>query len=311
MIWVEAHFEAELPFWICMNDGIYGIYVDGKPCPTNGKPWEIRVYNDRWLIEMGNQLDRHTPMIAILPTKLAKKSEKLFPDQPYYHKRKMRTVLVMGFKWKLKDKSTTKDAKEHVNKHWQWCTNTFIKSTNRFIDIYRTSGTEDKVPTSVGLYDLSFNWWHTLVLDNKIVERVRLGLDAYPVIQNPPVKVNKDIQEEIVGKLASLYEPATWKLIIENGMSYNRRGKYRMAVIEMYSGFELFMINFLKRKYNDKGYDNQLINYLMNRTELNDGFDRVGRTLTSPTSHTTVHAGHAYGGSGQFNIFTPLLIQTK
>ena len=65
------------------------------------------------------------------------------------------------------------------------------------------------------------------------------------------------------------------------------------------------------KKCNNKRTKDLFILGTIIKKNYNDGYDRVGRTLTSPTSHTTVHAGHAYGGSGQFNIFTPLLIQTK
>lgn len=266
---VKVSFEAELPFWLCMDDGKYGIYIDGKPCQADGNPWIIELSNKKWLIEMGNTLDGYIPLIAILSAKEATKARYLFPKKAYYHKRKLRTLISMGFGWEIKDTENPTDAKEKLKEEWNWSMKSFQKSVNRFIDIYKSSDTKDKVPTQLGRYDLSFNWWYTLFLDDKIIERVRLGLDAYPVIQIPPIKVEKEVQDEISKKLASTYNPPSWKLIIENGATYHRRGNYRMAVIESYSGFELFMIEYLKRKYKEKEYDQPLIDYLMNRTELN------------------------------------------
>ena len=268
MSYVKVGFEAELPFWLCMDDGDYDIYIDGKPCQATGEPWIINLSNDKWLIEMGNILDGEA-MVAIVPTDVAKKTKEIFSKAPYHHKRKLRTVIEMGFGWKIKEKATSEDAKEKLNKEWNWCTKSFLKSVNRFIDIYRTSDTKDNVPMKIGEYELSFNWWHTLLLDDTFIERKRLGLDAYPISQNPPIKVNKEIQKEISNKLASKFEPFSWALIIENGTTLHRLRNYRMAVIETYSGFELFMIEYLKEKYIEKKYDQALINYLMNRTELN------------------------------------------
>ncbi len=266
---VKVKFVVELPFWLCMDNGKYGIYIDGKPCQVNGEPWLIRLSNDKWLIEMGNILDEKSPMIAIVSTEDAKKIDKIFPKAKYHHKRKLRTVIQMGFSWKIKDDAKPKDAKDKLEKEWKWCTDSFIKSVNRFIDIYRTSNTIDKIPTSIGLYELSFNWWYTLYLDKKEIETLRLGLDAYPIVQKPPFKVKKETQLSIAEKLPSEYEPPSWKLIIENGATFHRRGNYRMAVIESYSGFELFMIDYLKNKYKEKELEQPLIDYLMNRTELN------------------------------------------
>lgn len=268
MSYVKVGFEAELPFWLCMDNKKYGIFIDGKPCQASGKPWIINLSNDKWLIEMGNILDGQ-PMVSILSTADAKKVDEIFPEAPYYHKRKLRTVIDMGFSWEIKEKATPEDAKEKLKEEWDWCWKSFLKSINRFVDIYRTSDTKDKVPLKIGKYDLSFNWWYTLLLDDKLVERVRLGLDAYPVIQTPPIKVDRDVQDEISQKLASTYDPPPWRLIFENGRGFHRRGKYRMAVIEVYSGFESFLIDFIKKKYKEKGYEEKLIAHLMHLTDLN------------------------------------------
>ena len=49
----------------------------------------------------------------------------------------------------------------------------------------------------------------------------------------------------------------------------HRRGKFRMAVVEIYTGFESFLIDFVRKKYDEKKYEENLINHLMNRTNLN------------------------------------------
>jgi hypothetical protein len=266
---VNGHFEAELPFWLCIDDGDYDILIDGKPCLANGKPWKIGLSNDKWLIEMGNVIDGQTELVAITTTNNAKKFDKILPGKPYYHKTKMRTVLEMGWAWNIHDKAIENDARIKMKKEWNWCTQSFIKSVNRFIEIYRTSGIKDKIPTTLDTYDLSFNWWHTLLLDNKLVERVRLGLDAYPVIRNPPLKIDKRVQNEIAQKLKTDYVPPSWLLTIENAFGFHRRGKYRMAIVEMYTGFEIFVMEYLRIKFEKKKYDKNLIDYLMNRNELN------------------------------------------
>ena len=98
---------------------------------------------------------------------------------------------------------------------------------------------------------------------------MRLGLDAYPVLSNPPIKVDKDVQKEIGNKLASKYSPPSWKLIFENGRGFHRRGNYRMAVVEVYSGFESFLIDFVRSKYEEKRYGERLINHLMHLKDVN------------------------------------------
>lgn len=266
---VKAFFEAELPFWLCMDDGDYDILIDGKPCLATGKPWKINLSNDKWLIEMGNKLDEQKEYVAIATAEIAKTFNKILPDQPYYHKKKLRTVLEMKWGWKIKEEARKNDAKEKLKNEWNWCTKSFMNSVNRFIDIYRTSNIPDKIPTSLDTYDLSFNWWYTLFLDDKVIERLRLGLDAYPVIRKPPFEINKKTQEQIVDKLRTQYSPPSWLLTIENALGFHRRGKYRMAVTEIYTGFEIYMIEFLSKKYNEKGYEEKLIEYLMNRNELN------------------------------------------
>lgn len=266
MSYVKVGFEAELPFWLCMDSKEYGIFIDGKPCQANGKPWSIDLSNDKWLIEMGNMLDGQ-PMVSILLTADAKKVDEIFPEAPYYHKRKLRTVIAMVFGWPIKENAKPRDAKEKLKNEWDWCWKSFLKSINRFVDIYRTSDTRDKVPTPLGEYEISFNWWYTLLLDDKLIERVRLGLDAYPIIQNPPIKVDQGVQKEISKKLASTYDPLPWKLIFENGRGFHRRGNYRMAVIEIYSGFESFLIDFIRKEYEKKEYEEELIKHLMNITK--------------------------------------------
>lgn len=257
-----AGFEAELPFWLCMDNGKYEIMIDGKI-------WLIELFNDRWSISMGNELDGKIPLIAIAPENIAKESDKNYPNESYYHKQKLKTVLQMGFSWNLEGKATEQNAKALFEKHLKWCTQTFLKATNRFIEIYRTSDTKDKIPTALGPLDISSNWWYTLFLNDDVIERVRLGLDFYSIIRRPPFKTNKKVQKEIASKLKTDYMPASWELILENATGLHRRGNYRMAVMESNIGFELFLIDYLRKKYEEKNYDGNLINHLLRRPDLN------------------------------------------
>ena len=127
MSYAKVGLEAELPFWLCMNDGEYDIFIDGKPCQASGKPWSINLSNDKWLIEMGNILDGKSS-VSIMSTADAKKVHKIFPKAPYYHKRKLRTVIAMGFGWKIKDNAEPDDAKMKLKSQWDWCWKSFFKS---------------------------------------------------------------------------------------------------------------------------------------------------------------------------------------
>ena len=111
---VEVDFVVELPFWLCMDNNDYGIFINGKPCQADGKPWLIGLSNDKWLIEMGNILDEKLPMVAIVSTENAKNADKIFTKAKYHHKRKLRTVIEMGFGWNIKDNATPKDAKDKL-----------------------------------------------------------------------------------------------------------------------------------------------------------------------------------------------------
>jgi hypothetical protein len=269
---VKAEFEAELPFWLCMDNDKYEILIDGKI-------WFIELYNDSWSISMGNELDGTIAPIVLVSEDIAKESDKNYPNELYYHKQKLKTVLQMGFSWNLDEKATEENAKAIFEKHLKWCTQTFLKATNRFIEIYRTSDTKDKIPTALGHLDISSNWWYTLYLNDDVIERVRLGLDYYSIIRRPPFKTNKKVQTEIANKLKTDYMPPSWQLILENAVGLHRRGNYRMAVIESNTGFELFLIDYLRKKYKEKNYDENLINHLLCRPNpnfmLKEGLERA------------------------------------
>lgn len=92
-----------------------------------------------------------------------------------------------------------------------------------------------------------------------------------------PPNLDKKIQDSIRSKLKNGFIPPTELLMYENALGLHARGRYRDAVIEIISAFDIFLVNFLIKKYNEKGFDNTLIDFLKDRCKdfhfmLKDGF---------------------------------------
>ncbi len=47
---VVVSFEAELPFWLCMDNKKYEISIDGKLYDAGGNPWKIDFSNDKIIV---------------------------------------------------------------------------------------------------------------------------------------------------------------------------------------------------------------------------------------------------------------------
>ena len=256
---VEVLFEVELPFWLSMDDGKYDINIDNKI-------WPIELYNDKWHVAMSNEID-HKKEESAYPNnrKEAEEIHKIFKDKDYYHKEKLKTVLKTGFGWEIAGSVTRKDAKEKFENEFDWCKKTLLERINRFIEIYRTTEPSNKIPHVLSYFDLSNNWIYSIFLDGNWIEGGRIGYNIYHDLRSPPPKVEKEIQNKIILKLKNGFLPPTGLLMFENALGLHERGRYRNAIVEITSAFDIFLVDFLNKEFEKKKYEEQLIKYLISR----------------------------------------------
>ena len=265
---VEVTFEVELPFWLRMKDGKYDILIDGKN-------WPIYLFNDKWRVEMDNVLDGSGELTA-LPSNVdqARKIHEKFKNKRYYHKEKLKTVLNTGFGWNIPGNGTKEEAKKKVKKEFNWCKRTLLRQTNRFIELYRNT-IEDPLPYNLGYFDLSKNWWYSILLNGKWIEGNKIVYS--PDFGSPTPLINDSIQKKIANELKTDHSPPLWTLLFKNAVSLHYVGKYRTSYIEIVTAFEIFLTNFLEIKFREKNLEEALIGYLLKKSDfgflLKDGLE--------------------------------------
>jgi hypothetical protein len=261
---VEVIYEAELPFWLSMKDGEYKINIKGKI-------WPFYLYNDRWKVVMRNELDHSAESMILVDESQAKNIKSDFPNEPYYHKEKLKTIVRGGFGWPMVDGITVENAYKKFRNEVRWANDTFLTGINKFIELYRISNTNDRIPYVLSIFDISRSWWYSLFLNNKQIGGGVMGYDIYPTLRKRSSPIDTVIQKDIVKKLESGYSPPTEQLIFENAVGLHIRGRFRTAVIEAFTAFDLFLTTFLRLKFEQKNYDQKLIDYLISRCN-NFGF---------------------------------------
>lgn len=255
---VEVYFEVELPFWLRMKDGKYNITIDKKN-------WPIYLFNDKWRVAMGNELDG-TGKVEALPNNRdeALKVPQRFKDKKYYHYEKLKTVIKTGFGWEIPG-NTKEEARKKVKKEFNWCKRTLLKQINRFIEIYRdTIG--DQISHTLGYFDLSKNWWYSILLEGKWIEGNKIVYS--PELGSPSPLIEDSAQQDIAGRLKMGFVPPLWKLLFQNAISLHQLGKYNTSYIECITSFEIFLAEFLRNKFEQKGYGNALIQTLIEKRHI-------------------------------------------
>lgn len=259
MVKEEVFFEVELPFWLNMDDGKYDVNVDGNL-------WPIELFNDKWHVSMSNEIDHKIEESAYPGSrKEAEDIHKNIKNKDYYHKEKLKTVIKTGFGWNLPLNTTIEDAKRKFQDEFNWCKKTLLERINRFIEIYRTTEPNNKIPHVLSDFDLSHNWLYSIILDGKWVEGGRIGYNLYHDLRNPPTILRTEIQNNIRSKLKNGFIPPTGLLMFENALGLHERGRYRNAVVEITSAFDIFLVDFLNKEFEKKELEEQLINYLISQ----------------------------------------------
>jgi hypothetical protein len=254
---VIAFFDIELPFWIGLKDGVYKIMVDGKI-------WPIELYNDKWKVSMSNEIDHDAPITALVNNREELKDiQNVFKHSPYYHKEKLYSMIRTNFVWTTDGELSKEEARKIFINNFNWCKTTLLDRINRFIEIYRTSGSPDRIPYTLCTYDLCRNWWYSILLNGKWIEGSKIGFDLYANMDKPPIMLDEPVQKDIVEKLKSGYVPSPSHLLFENAISSHIRGRYITASIESFTAFDIFLLNFLQEIFEEKQYDKELIKYLM------------------------------------------------
>ena len=231
---VITFFDIELPFWLGLKDGVYKIMVDGKI-------WPIELYNDKWKVAMSNEIDHDVPTTTLVNSRdEAKEIHNVFKQSPYYHKEKLNSMIRTNFVWTVEGEISKEDAKKLFEKHFNWCKTTLLDRINRFIEIYRTSGVEDRIPYPLCYFDLCRNWWYSILLNGEWLEGSKIGFGIYADITKPPIMLNEKIQKEIIEKLKAGYIPPPAYLLFENAIGSHIRGRYKTAIIEGITAFEIF-----------------------------------------------------------------------
>jgi hypothetical protein len=195
----------------------------------------------------------------------AKQIHNVFKHNPYYHKEKLNSMIRTNFVWTIEGDITKEEGKKLFEKHFNWCKTTLLDRVNRFIDIYRTSGVEDRIPYPLCHFDLSRNWWYSILLNGEWIEGSKIGFGIYGNITKPPIMLNETVQKNILEKLKAGYIPPPAYLLFENAVSSHIRGRYKTAVFEGITAFEIFLINFLFARFEEKQYEKELMEYLTKR----------------------------------------------
>lgn len=256
---VEVNFEVELPFWLRMKDDKYDLLIDKKN-------WPIYLFNDKWQVEMGNQLDGSGEVTA-LPndTTEALRIPKRFKNRPYHHFKKLKTVIKTGFGWEIPGNVTIDDARKKVKKEFDWCKRTLLEQINRFIETYRDI-VGDQISYTLGYFDLSKNWWYSILLDSKWIEGNKIVYS--PELGKPSPMIDNSTQQAVAIRLKLGHSPPLWRLLFQNAISLHQLSKYRTSYIECTTAFEIFLAEFLKNKFKQKGFGKALIRSLIEKNRI-------------------------------------------